>query len=129
MNDGPDYKRAGAASIPHPAVHGDRPHYAVVSHRTPLKWLTPTHLELASYARQGPGATWQSRKARKGRYSQKDSHLYNLHPHEADSHRKLALTARIADEKSKFKPGWYVDISWWLAFTFTLGSAVWVVNG
>jgi len=31
--------------------------------------------------------------------------------------------------ESYLKPGWRGDISFWVAFTFTLGSAFWVVNG
>jgi hypothetical protein len=99
------------------------PSFTVASHRTPFTWLTPTHLAFASTSAPDQSVTWQSRRARKGRYAPKATHVYH---HET---QKLALTARVWEKGTRMKPGFYLDISWWLAFTFTFGSAVWVVNG
>lgn len=128
----------------HPAFHSDHntqsvlimtdlektPSLRVSSHRTPFSWLTPTHLAFDPNTSTSPtGSTWQSRRARKGRYTAKDTHVTYAHPHQSDGAKKVVMKARIAHPGVKLKPGLWFDISWWLAFTFTLGSAIWVVNG
>lgn len=130
------------------------PSLRVDSHRTPNSWLTPTHISFIPHTSTSTspsssssfsgrptqdGLIWQSRRQRKGRYAPKDAHLhYPPHTsrpgdsaigHPGTDHQHVLLSARLSHKRTRLKPGWYFDISWWLAFAFTLGSAIWVVNG
>lgn len=118
-------------------------HFAVHSYRTPGAWFTPTHLYLASEGTSPPSASWQSRRARKGRYAPKNVWLHNYGRAGWDGQSRAGLegkikasevearqvAARFHHSKSHFEPHLRLDISFWIAFVFTLGSAVWVVNG
>ncbi|WVF66527.1 hypothetical protein IAT40_001267 [Kwoniella sp. CBS 6097] len=92
--------------------------------------------------------SWSSRRARKGRYSPKASKVHYIGPSSSSlmpgqlpdvekgkgTGKELEKMERVAygrlkAEETKFKPHLKADVSFWLAVTFTLGSAVWVVNG
>lgn len=69
---------------------------------------------------------YNSRKARKGRYALKTHRIqHRSAKHEAEK----VITIRAKTGESKFKPHLTLDVSFWIAFLFTLGSAVWVANG
>ncbi|OCF34900.1 hypothetical protein I317_05149 [Kwoniella heveanensis CBS 569] len=96
--------------------------------------------------------SWSSRRARKGRYSPKVSKVHYIGPSssltqaggasdaekgdgsgkkkeaEVEKMERIAY-GRMKAEETKFKPHLKADVTFWLAVTFTLGSAVWVVNG
>ncbi|ORY23280.1 hypothetical protein BCR39DRAFT_566903 [Naematelia encephala] len=130
------------------------PTLTVQSHRTPFSFFTPTHLSFAPRSHshsQSPSSTssssstkdtsqnvtWQSRKARKGRYLPKTTHVHSAaHAQGAGAGGeekaqggKREVAARLKHPGSRLKPGFTVDISFWVAVSFTFGSMVWVVNG
>ena len=100
------------------------PSVAIHSHRSPNSFFTPTHMDFRDVATAAPQATWQSRRARKGRYAPKVARVHT-HP----DHEPKEVEARVKHVESEFKPGLRADISFWVAIAFTFGSAVWVVNG
>jgi hypothetical protein len=73
---------------------------------------------------------YNSRKARKGRHALKTHHIQH-HPEGSDkpSTSPANVTVRVDSVRSEFKPHLKLDITFWLAVTFVLGSSVWVVNG
>lgn len=90
-------------------------------HHGPHKFFKPTHLHFIDD--DGNKVEWQSRKARKGRYPPRE-HLL-LHPNgETESVRM-----RMAKMEESLKPHLKSDVSFWVAFSFLLGSAIWVING
>ena len=100
------------------------PPLAIHSHRTPNRFFTPTHMEFHDVSTRIPTAHWQSRRARKGRYEPKVARVHTSI--ESDGHE---ISGRVRHLESELKPGLRADISFWVAVAFTLGSAVWVVNG
>lgn len=103
----------------------------VHSSRTLHSWFTPTHVNFASHSHDTsapPTVAWQSRRARKGRYAPKASRIHHQIGAAGDEgvHEVVART-RHADTQMRWRL--YPDISFWVAFTFTFGSAVWVING
>ena len=100
------------------------PSVSVGSHRSPSKAFTPTHITFHDTHSQVPTATWQSRRARKGRYSPKTAHVH-LSPGSGGQD----ISGRVRHLESELKPGLRADISFWVAVAFTFGSMVWVVNG
>ncbi|KAH8088200.1 hypothetical protein HD553DRAFT_269127 [Filobasidium floriforme] len=73
---------------------------------------------------------YNSRKARKARLALKTHHIQH-HPDGSDkpSTSPANVTVRVDSVRSEFKPHLKLDITFWLAVTFVLGSCVWVVNG
>lgn len=73
---------------------------------------------------------YNSRKARKARHALKTHHIQH-HPEGSDkpSTSPANVTVRVDSVRSEFKPHLKLDITFWLAVTFVLGSSVWVVNG
>jgi hypothetical protein len=129
----------------------DLPQVAVHTHRSIGGFFNPTHLEFSDLSKtpsSNPVVWWNSRQARKGRVAPKQVGVYWLHRHSsvigagteagsgdragekghAQLHSKV-LEGRVRHRDSHTKPGWRSDISFWLAVTFTFGSALWVVNG
>ncbi|WWC67354.1 uncharacterized protein I206_101262 [Kwoniella pini CBS 10737] len=103
-------------------------------HRTPHSFFTPTHLSFIDPHTGNSNASWNSRRARKGRYSTK---VHNIHytksslndlENEEPSIQSNTFS-RIKKEESKLQFNLKLDITFWLAIAFTLGSMVWVVNG
>lgn len=80
----------------------------------------PNHLHLVDS--DGNTVEWQSRRARKGRYSSKRHHL-------ATGDSSSAVSIRLRSLEDELKPHLTLDVSFWVAVFFTLGSVVWVVNG
>jgi hypothetical protein len=91
-------------------------HKSITSPRGTLPFLRPTHAHVHF---DNQKLDWNSRDHRKGR-----------HPLEHNKRRRISTILRLE---------WW-NISWWVAFVspfrfncwqklFTLGSAVWVVNG
>ena len=75
---------------------------------------------------------YDSRRARKGRYALRTRQIQ----HRPDAPEKAStepadVTLRLRADKarSELKPHLKLDITFWLAVTFLLGSSVWVVNG
>ncbi|WWC57546.1 uncharacterized protein I303_100078 [Kwoniella dejecticola CBS 10117] len=111
------------------------------NHRTPHPFFTPTHVSFVDPHTGGRKASWNSRRARKGRYSPKTHTIhYTKTPSRADTDIEKAskdreervesiAISRIKKEESQLKPNLRLDITFWLAVAFTLGSTVWVVNG
>ena len=99
---------------------------AVHSFRQPGTWFVPTHLYFAPHSSvksDHPTVSWQSRRARKGRYAAKLSEVQN------GKHNSVSVSARTGSADTRLKLRLYPDISFWIAFVFTFGSAIWVVNG
>lgn len=73
---------------------------------------------------------YNSRKARKARHALKTHHIQH-HPEgsEKPSTVPANVAVRVDSVRSEFKPHLKLDITFWLAVTFVLGSSVWVVNG
>jgi hypothetical protein len=73
---------------------------------------------------------YNSRKARKARHALKTHHIQH-HPDGSDkpSTSPANVTVRVKTVQSELKPHLKLDITFWLAVTFVLGSCVWVVNG
>ncbi|WVQ94132.1 hypothetical protein IAU59_001210 [Kwoniella sp. CBS 9459] len=139
------------------ASTASKPTIVLQKHRSPHPFFTPTHLTFAdphtatSDTSDGHRTgvqkrwSWSSRRARKGRYSPKVSKVHYIGPSstvpqagpldvekgkgkEVEKMERVAY-GRLKAEETKFKPHLKADISFWLAVAFTLGSAVWVVNG
>jgi hypothetical protein len=92
--------------------------------------LQSTSFNTKSGIAHGSSLKYHSRKARKGRYALKTHHI----EHHAPAPGKIAaeptgLQLRVKTVESEFKPHLKLDISFWLAVTFVLGSIVWVING
>lgn len=99
---------------------------AVHYYRTPNPWFTPTHLYFAPHTLADPAnhtVSWQSRRARKGRYTSKLSDVQN------GDYGSIQMQARTSRVGSQLRPRLFSDVSFWIAFVFTFGSAIWVVNG
>jgi hypothetical protein len=86
-----------------------------------------------------PNVTWRSRRSRKARYSPVTHIIASENQHKcsaadqfnsgsADEAEKIVVALRIQTE-SHLKPHLILDVTFWLAVTFTFGSALWVVNG
>jgi len=71
---------------------------------------------------QGRTVEYQSRRARKGRYKPQPHHVY----HEG---KTKPVFLRVPKPEIALTPHLIVDVSFWVAATFTFGSAVWVVYG
>ncbi|WWD22643.1 hypothetical protein CI109_107136 [Kwoniella shandongensis] len=119
------------------------------SHRTPHPFFTPTHLSFTDAHSGTKAGSWQSRRARKGRYAPQKSHVHYIGPKsaaagadaeegnvpkgkgketEVQKMEKMAYS-RMKSGETKLKPHLIVDVSFWIAIAFTAGSIVWVVNG
>jgi hypothetical protein len=119
-----------------------KPRHAILrSHRCLHSLFMPTHLTLGSISDNGESrhATWRSRRSRKARYSPvphiitsgtpSDPFLNGRKVHlPAPELNGMAVTLRVQTQK-KTKPHLILDVTFWLAVTFTFGSAIWVVNG
>jgi len=113
------------------------PSLTIHSHRRP-KFFNPTHIQYttSTSSSNDPIASWSSRRARKGRYAPK---LHNTHwspPSTSTSGEKgeagsisREIESRLKRVDSELKPGLRLDISFWVAIAFVVGSCVWVVNG
>lgn len=110
------------------------PSLNLTHHKSPHSWFNPTHLYLSPTHGDTP-TEWSSRKARKGRYSRKRRHIHDhsaCNANDAEqghAHKSESVYLRIQDVESEIKPHLVMDVSFWVAFAFTFGSAVWVVNG
>jgi len=75
---------------------------------------------------------YSSRRARKGRDALKTHHIQHQ-PEEPERPStipaKVTVRLRVDTVESELKPHLKLDITFWLAVTFVLGSSVWVVNG
>lgn len=92
----------------------------------------PYHDKDATDSAQTESLEYESRRARKGRYALKTHHI--LHrpdaPHKPSTEPvSVNLRVRRNTTRSGFKPHLKLDITFWLAVTFLLGSSVWVVSG
>lgn len=85
-----------------------------------------------SYPRDTDRLQYDSRRARKGRHALKTHHIQH-HPEGSDkpltAPTDVTVRVRVDSVRSEFKPHLNLDITFWLAVTFVLGSSVWVVNG
>ena len=116
-------------------------HASVRSHRALHPAITPTRLTLDSSIddEQVSTGVWRSRRSRKRRYSPvthliANEHSINLPSAEEQGNRgallgKKSLVALRIQTERKIKPHLILDVTFWLAVTFTFGSAIWVVNG
>lgn len=117
-------------------------HAVIRSHRCLHAIFTPTHITLGlthDSANDKANGEWQSRRSRKARYAavphilasadqshrSKGSHSAN----EAPSDMENMLVNLRVQTLTTMKPHLILDVTFWLAVTFTLGSAIWVVNG
>ncbi len=100
------------------------PPVTINSHRSPHSFFTPTHIDFHDLHTRLTTATWQSRRARKGRYAPKSAHV-----HLSSGNEGQDVSGRVRHLESELKPGLRADISFWVAMAFTFGSMVWVVNG
>ncbi|KIR30948.1 hypothetical protein I309_00301 [Cryptococcus deuterogattii LA55] len=92
--------------------------------------------------------SWSSRRARKGRYAPKQANIqYVRHGtpeeekgqvEEEKGKEKKATVERMEHmavarmrkvEDARLRPHLEMDVSFWVAVSFTLGSAIWVING
>jgi hypothetical protein len=123
--------------------NGQNTRHAVIRyHRCLHTVFTPTHITLGlthDSANEHPNGEWQSRRSRKARYApvphiiastdqshgSKGSHSAN----EATSDMENMLVNLRVQTLTTIKPHLIMDVTFWLAVTFTLGSAIWVVNG
>jgi hypothetical protein len=117
------------------------PSLVVHSHRRPGPF-NPTHIRYTTpnaSSSDPPIATWSSRRARKGRYAPK---LHNTHwtpPSSTSASGEKGegggerisrlIESRVKRVDDELKPGLRLDISFWVAVAFVVGSMVWVVNG
>ncbi|WVQ72230.1 hypothetical protein IAR50_001779 [Cryptococcus sp. DSM 104548] len=137
-------------SRPHPDPHSS---YVLKSHRSPHPYFSPTHLSFADPHTGAKSGSWSSRKSRKGRYSPKKARVHyvthkpagagevetGVGQGEKRSGREKGGEARRMDhvtvarikqaEKTHLKPQLQMDVTFWIAVFFTVGSVVWVVNG
>ncbi len=100
------------------------PSLIIHSHHSPHPYFTPTHLSFIDATSKSPSHSWQSRRQRKGRYAIKPARILN-----SASEQVHEVMGRVRGLETKLKPGLRADISFWLAVTFTFGSAIWVING
>jgi hypothetical protein len=119
---------------------GQKPRHAVVqSHRCLHSWFTPTHLTLGSTSDtnlEEPHAVWRSRRSRKARYTpvphtiadDRLSKRSSTNGPVVSEMEKMVVALRVQTQTS-IKPHLILDVTFWLAVTFTFGSAIWVVNG
>ena len=133
--------------LPMTEVGGTRKkqHASVLSHRCLHNSFTPTHLTLGSTSdsKELRHAVWQSRRSRKARYSPVPHIIANdPSPEELSTNqqeelstnqqvrspRSIAVTLRIQTQKT-IRPHLILDVTFWLAVTFTFGSVIWVING
>lgn len=84
----------------------------------------PTHLHLTDA--DGNNIEWQSRRARKHRYSSKTHHISTGKEDGGPVHEVEIRLQKVGEE---LKPHLLADVSFWLALSFTLGSVIWVING
>lgn len=123
------------------------------SQRT-LHPFNPTHLDFEickgvspseeSGLEQGGGSTalggsWQSRRHRKGRYILRPSHFPLQSSSKGRDGQGLEtstdesgggqLHLRLKHPSSTLAPQVTLDVTFWIALLFTLGSIVWVING
>lgn len=124
----------------------DARHVSVKSHRCLHSWFTPTHLELGSanvseVKEPIANVSWQSRRSRKARYAPVPHVISARHTPGPggflpDGHTSGALKEmekpivhlRVQTQEH-IKPHLVLDLTFWLAVTFTFGSAIWVING
>lgn len=130
--------------------HQIQPHssYILRSHRSPHSFFTPTNLSFADSQTGAKAGDWSSRRARKGRYAPKQANIHYVRHGKPEEEK-----GQVEDGKSKEKketvermeqmavarirktgdirlgPIFKMDVSFWVAVTFTLGSVVWVING
>ncbi|EIW73039.1 hypothetical protein TREMEDRAFT_22078, partial [Tremella mesenterica DSM 1558] len=103
--------------------------FYLTSHRAPHKSLNPTHLRL-THVDNNHEVEYQSRRARKGRYTPKPRHVHSSSDTEFKSMgRGKTVYMRVQEKEGRLKAHLTLDISFWIAVLFTFGSAVWVVNG
>jgi hypothetical protein len=110
----------------------------IQSHRTPSSWFNPTHLGLRSSSSSSSAGEWQSRRHRKARYSPKPHHVHPAsrptskgaeEAEKAEHALERTVYLRVQRVEDELKPHLILDVSFWIAFIFTFGSVVWVVNG
>ncbi|KAK8844803.1 hypothetical protein IAR55_006653 [Kwoniella newhampshirensis] len=135
-----------------------RPSVILSSHRTPHPFFTPTHLSFNDAHTGTKAGSWSSRRARKGRYAPKSHHVHYLGSRTASTSSSVAedglagagksgtgvegkrkrgqvhkmeqvAYSRMKKEETELKPHLIMDVSFWIAVAFFLGSAVWVING
>lgn len=110
----------------------------LVSLSSPHSFFRPTRATLHLHDHtgrcddaKGPGTfVYNSRQARKGRLVNRSHHVHAAPGFVEEKERELEYHARLRLKslETRFKPGLTLDISFWVAVIFTLGSIVWVVN-
>jgi len=101
----------------------------------PFGFMHPTHLEDAGALPHT--IMWHSRASRKHRYVAKPT---KVHPHDvirggvrnvvaAGKEVQREIQLRVQHRYSRLKPDLAWDISFWVALSFVLGSAAWIING
>ncbi|TYJ51600.1 hypothetical protein B9479_007826 [Cryptococcus floricola] len=137
-------------SRPHPDSHSS---YVLKSHRSPHPYFSPTHLSFSDPHTGAKSGSWSSRRSRKGRYSPKQARVHYVthksaaagetesgvgRSEEGSEKAKDGEVRRMEDdavarikraEKVRLRPQLKMDVTFWIAVSFTLGSVVWVVNG
>ena len=118
-------------------------HAVVLSHRCLHSWFTPTHLTLGSTHQsklEERNAVWRSRRSRKARYSTVPHIIANEQiterkptsekvSEDATALERRIVNLRVQTQTNGIKPHLVLDVTFWLAVTFTFGSAIWVING
>ncbi|XAO22397.1 hypothetical protein I312_101167 [Cryptococcus bacillisporus CA1280] len=124
------------------------PSYILHSHRSPHPFFTATNLSFTDPQTGAEAGSWSSRRARKGRYAPKQANMHYVRhgtPEEEKGqvgdekgkekkatvermeHMAVARMRKVED--ARLRPHLEMDVSFWLAVSFTLGSAIWVING
>ncbi|WVQ87588.1 hypothetical protein IAS59_001314 [Cryptococcus gattii] len=124
-----------------------QPSYILHSHRSPHPFFTPTNLSFIDPQTGAEAGSWSSRRARKGRYAPKQANIHYVRhgtPEEEKGqvedekgkekkatvermeHMAVARMRKVED--ARLRPHLEMDVSFWVAVSFTLGSAIWVIN-
>ncbi|KAJ3548916.1 hypothetical protein NM688_g5233 [Phlebia brevispora] len=129
----------------HPSLTAS--HFSVhPDHATrPIRFFHPTRAEFLKHevSPGAPGAPiqgasrWSSRASRKNRYTSEPLHVHRRHDAEAISGEKppsraaslILIEQRLRHPHTRLKVHLTWDVSFWVAVTFVLGSAAWIVNG
>ncbi|OXG28955.1 hypothetical protein C361_00609 [Cryptococcus neoformans Tu259-1] len=130
--------------------HQIQPHssYILRSHRSPHSFFTPTNLSFADSQTGAKAGDWSSRRARKGRYAPKQANIHYVRHGKPEEEKGQVEDGKSKEKKEtvermeqmavarirktgdiRLRPIFKMDVSFWVAVTFTLGSVVWVING
>jgi hypothetical protein len=121
---------------PRPAPAPAHLHTHPATQTAALPFMHPTRAEFREHgagADAGAPATWSSRASRKHRTARRPVHVVHAGPgtgadaeHGKPEGEPARVEQRLRNPGAHFKPRVDLDVSFWVAIFFTLGSVAWV---